>query len=196
MLGHLSPTFQSSWMAFHGEVYKDRLLTLAASSASVEEQANSALRDGKFPDGSTPVIVEKRIWRAQVKSQYVEPEIELDPSEDLDFLYVSSGKTMLKKKTKLPPREDIIVFDPKRHLQCFNKIIQWRDCPNEHRPVIEAIIHEYWDVFDPEGALRTIRGYLFNTDAAAHQPVCCTLYVGFLLNVGDHLVTKPIYWDI
>ena len=43
-----------------------RFLTLAASSASVEEQANSALKDGKFPDGSKPIAVERRIWRAQV----------------------------------------------------------------------------------------------------------------------------------
>ena len=61
------------------------MLSLAASSASVEEQANSALRNGRFPDGSTPIKVERRIWRAQVKSQYVEPEIELDLSEGLDF---------------------------------------------------------------------------------------------------------------
>ena len=45
-----------------------RYLTLAATSASEEEMANSALRDGKFPDGSSPVAVERRIWRAKVKS--------------------------------------------------------------------------------------------------------------------------------
>ena len=56
---------------------------MAASAASIEEQANSALKDGKFPDGSTPIKVERRIWRAQVKSQYIEPEMELDPSKSL-----------------------------------------------------------------------------------------------------------------
>ena len=50
-------------MAINGDYDGTKLLTLAASSASVEEQANSALRDGKFPDGSTPVQVERRIWR-------------------------------------------------------------------------------------------------------------------------------------
>jgi hypothetical protein len=83
------------------------------------------------------------------------------------------GKTVLKHKKPLPPREDIIVFDPKRHQPCLDKIIQWRDCPQEHRPVIEAIIKEYWDVFDPEGTLRPIRGYIFNIDTGAHKPVCC-----------------------
>ena len=120
-------------------------MTLAASSASVEEQARSALKDGKFPDGSKPVVVERRIWRAQVKSQFVEPEIELDPSEDLDFLFVNSGKTVLKKRKPLPPRDDVIVYSPERHQDCFETSIQWGDCPLEHRSVIEAIIHEFWD---------------------------------------------------
>ena len=78
-------------MAISGEHNMGELLTLAASSASVEEQASSALKDGKFPDGTTPVVVERRIWRAQVKSQYVEPELELDPSEGLEFLYENAG---------------------------------------------------------------------------------------------------------
>ena len=43
----------------------------------------------------------------------------------------------------------------------------------EHRPVIAAIIREYWDVFDPSGALRTILGYEFSIDTGAHKPVCC-----------------------
>jgi hypothetical protein len=151
-------------MAINGNRHKGELLTLVASSASVEEQATLAL---------TPVVVEQRIWRAQVKSQYVEPELELDASEGLDFLYENAGKTVLKHKKPLPPREDIIMFDPKRHQPCFNKIIQWRDCPQQHRPVIEAIIKEYWDVFDPEGTLRPIRGYIFNIDTGAHKTVCC-----------------------
>ena len=80
---------------------------------------------------------------------------------------------MLKHKNILPPRDDIITFSGKEHQRCFDDLIQWRDCPLEHRPVIEALIHEYWDIFDPSGALRTIRGYLFNIDVGNHKPVCC-----------------------
>ena len=58
-------------------------------------------------------------------------------------------------------------------MECFKQMIQWRDCPLEHRPVIEAIIFAYWDVFDPSGALRTIRGYMFSIDTGAHKPTCC-----------------------
>ena len=169
----MSKSYRNSWIAIQGERVGREYLSLAASSASVEEQANSALKDGKFPDGSTPIKVERRIWRAQVKSEYVEPEVKIDPSESLDFLFEHAGKTVLKTTKKLPERDDIIVFSKERHQQCFEKVIQWRDCPLEHRPVIDAMIHEYWNVFDPAGALRTILGYEFSIDTGAHKPVCC-----------------------
>ena len=137
----------------HGEPFDKEFILLAASSASLEEQANSALKEGRFPDGSTPVKVKKRIWWAQVKSQYVEPEVKIDPSESLDFLFENVGKMMLKNKNILPPQDDIVTFLRTEHQRCFDDLIQWRDCPLEHRPVIEALIFEYWEVFDPSGAL-------------------------------------------
>ena len=80
---------------------------------------------------------------------------------------------MLKNKNILPPRDDIIKFSRERHQPCFEDLIQWQDCPLEHRSVISAIIYEHWDVFDPTGALRTIQGYVFSIDTGAHKPVCC-----------------------
>ena len=116
VLGHLSKSYRNSWIAIHvGREY----LSLAASSASVEEQANSALKDGKFPDGSTPIKVEKRIWRAQVKSEYVEPEVDIDPSESLDYLFENARETMLKTTKDVPVRDDIIIFSAERHQQGF-----------------------------------------------------------------------------
>ena len=160
-------------MAIKGNRLGRECISLAASSASTDEQAKSALKDGKFPDGTAPVSVEKQIWRGQVKSQCVEPEVEIHPSESLDFLCKQGGKTVLKNKKILPPRDDIITFSRERHQQCFDDLIQWRDCPLEHRPVIGALIQEHWDVFDPAGALRTMRGYQFSVDTGAHKPVCC-----------------------
>ena len=46
-------------MAIKGNRLGREYISLAASSASVEEQAKSALKDGKFPDGTTPISVEK-----------------------------------------------------------------------------------------------------------------------------------------
>jgi hypothetical protein len=173
VLGHLSKPYRSFWTKLNGENCDVGLMTLAATSASEEEQARSKLRDGKFPDGTKPVVVEKRVWRPQVKSQYVEPETDIDPSESLDFLYKNAGKTVLKKRCELPPRDDIIKFSPEKHKQQFDDLIQWRDCPLEHRPVIEAIIRNAWDVFDPEGTLRPIRAFVFNIDTGAAKPVTC-----------------------
>ena len=119
-------------MAIKGDKISREYISLAAAAASIEEQAKSALKDGKFPDGSTPIKVEKRIWRAQVKSQCIEPEDEIDPSESLDYLYENAGKTVLKAKKSLPPRDDIIMFATEEHQKCLDHLIQWRDCPLEH----------------------------------------------------------------
>jgi len=149
-----------------GEIY-------AASSATKDELAKSGIQaDGRFKDGSKPVEVPRRGWRPGEKSIYVEPEVEIDPSEDLDFLFEPLGKTVLKQKSELPPRDDVIMYEEAKHAEVFNKRIQWEDCPNEHRPVIEHIVKQYWDVFDPEGALRHIRGYQFSIDTGNHKPTC------------------------
>ena len=111
-------------MATLGEEKIKRFMSFAASSASVEEQAGSALKDGKFPDSSKPISVEKRIWRAQVKSQYCEPEPDIDPSENLDFLYENAGRTILHDKRSLPNRDDLIIFSQDTHGEIFAKLIQ------------------------------------------------------------------------
>ena len=67
-------------MALQGDHLDREYISLAASSASEEEQAKSALKDG-----NTPVKVEWHIWRAQVKSVYIEPDLQLEPSKSLDF---------------------------------------------------------------------------------------------------------------
>ncbi len=45
----MSKSYQNSWMAIQGNQFSRDYISLAASSASIEEQANSALEDGKFP---------------------------------------------------------------------------------------------------------------------------------------------------
>ena len=48
-------------------------IILAATDATEEELAKA--KDGVFPDGTRAVEVEKRKWRAQVKSEYIEPQL-------------------------------------------------------------------------------------------------------------------------
>jgi hypothetical protein len=133
----------------------------------------ASLKDGKFADGSAPVTVERRIWRAKVQSEFIEPEIELDPSEHLDFLFEQAGRTVLRSSAPLPPRDDIILWSDKEHREQFERNIQWKDCPTPHKPVIEHIIKAFWDVFDQDGALRPIRKYLYSIDIGNHKPPSC-----------------------
>jgi hypothetical protein len=43
----------------------------------------------------------------------------------------------------------VIEWNEAKHRKQFADNIQWRDCPEEHRPAIEGILKEYWDVFCP-----------------------------------------------
>jgi hypothetical protein len=120
-------------------------VTFAASSATEEEEKIARL--GKHTDGSKPIKVQKRIWRPQVRSEYHDEETEIDPSENLDWLFKDNGKTMMRTTNTLTPRDDIVTFDTTKHSREFETNIQWRDCPAQHQNVISEIIREYWDVF-------------------------------------------------
>ena len=87
--------------------------SFAASSATEEEE--KLARWGRHPDGSTKVEVPKRVWRPQMKSTYVEPEFELDPSSSLDWIYEGRGKVLAKERNELPQRTDLIIFDKDKH---------------------------------------------------------------------------------
>ena len=108
-----------------------------------------------------------------MKSQYVEPEIELDPSSSLDWIHEGRGKTIATEQNELPPRSDLITFDPNRHSEELRQELQFRDCPGVWQPVINTIVRMYWDVFSPEGLQNPIRGFQFSIDTGTREPVCC-----------------------
>jgi hypothetical protein len=147
--------------------------TFAASSATKAEEKIAKL--GKHPDGSVPVKVPKRIWRPQVQSRYEEPEDLPDTSADLDWLFHDYGKTVLQDKSALPPRDDVIEYDPAKHQKELETNIQWRDCPEEHKAEIREVIKQQWDVFCQEGMQRPIRGFEFNIDIGKVKPICVKL---------------------
>ena len=128
---------------------------------------------GRHPDGSTKVDVPKRVWRPQMKSTYVEPAFEHDPSSSLDWIFEGRGKALSKEKTELTPRNDLISFDPTKHSKEIKAELQFRDCPPQWQPVIEVIVRMFWDVFSPEGLQNPIRGFQFSIDTGAIEPVCC-----------------------
>jgi hypothetical protein len=145
--------------------------SFAASSATEAEE--KIARAGKHADGSTPVNVPKRIWRPKVRMVYEEPEELLDTSGDMDWLFEEHGKVAIEYKKDLPPRDDLIHYDPEIHAKEIDDNIQWRGCPPEHRIVLRAIIEKFFDVFAQEGMQNHIRGFEFNIDTGKVKPICC-----------------------
>ena len=80
-------------------------------------------------------------------SKYEEPDCIPDPLGDLEILHKDYGKPIWVNKTKLPPREDVIKFNPEVHQEELQTNLQWRDCPQEYQPKILQLLEDYWDVF-------------------------------------------------
>jgi hypothetical protein len=104
---------------------------------------------------------------------YEEPEELLDTSGDLDWLFEEHGKVGIEDKKELPPRDDLILFNPEVHAKEIDDNIQWRGCPPEHQIVLRAIIEKFFDVFAQEGMQNHIRGFEFNIDTGKVKPICC-----------------------
>ena len=117
--------------------------------------------------------VAKRIWRAQVKNTYEEEEATLMDEHGTDWMFEELGKCAIKETAELPKRDDIIQWDETKHKSEFENSIQWRDCPNEWRPILEYVIKDYWDAFAKEGMKRHILGWIFNVNTGTIKPVCC-----------------------
>lgn len=79
---------------------------LAASSATQQELEAAKERTN---DGSRPVAVPQRPYRPKLDSLYVEPALLPDELDGLELLHQDLGHVILKHKTPLPPREDVIV---------------------------------------------------------------------------------------
>lgn len=143
-------------------------MTALSATEAKERQAKEAQADG-----SRLVKMDKRVWRPKMPNRYVDPEPHLDASEDLQWLFEEHGRVATTTTTTLPPRDDLIPFDPKIHMAEWDKNIQWRDCPTEWRPTITAMIRDYWDCFTQAGMHRHIRGFTFHIDTGPTKPIDC-----------------------
>ena len=144
--------------------------SFAATAATPEEIEESKRRREK--ENSKPIEPTRRMWRPQVTSQYKEPDCIPDPLGDLEILHKDYGKPLWVNKTPLPPRTDIVLYDPLLHEQELIRNIQWKDCPESRKPEIKQIIMEYWDVFIEEGVRNNIRGIQFHVDTGEVPPIC------------------------
>ena len=118
-----------------------------------------------------------KIYRPQLPSTYIEPDLAPDVLDGMELLYKDHGASLRKRKAPLSPRDpnDIIHFDPKLHQEELDTNLKWGDCPIEHRPAILALIKEYWDVFCQDGLRKPIRGYQCRIDTGDISPICCKI---------------------
>ena len=123
-------------------------------------------------DGSKPIQVERKPYRPKVKVEYEEPEYFPEFDDGLEILFRTAGKSLAYEAKTLPPRDDIIHFEP-RHEEELKNSVQWADCPEEHRAQITQILKDNWDVFASEGMKKHIRGFTYIVDTGQSAPVCC-----------------------
>ena len=71
---------------------------------------------------------------------YEEPEEILGTSGDLVWLFEEHSKVGIQCKKELPPRDDIMEYNPEVHAKEIDDKVQWRGCLPEHRIVLRAII--------------------------------------------------------
>ena len=114
-----------------------------------------------------------KIYRPHLPSTYIEPDLAPDVLDGMELLYKDYGKSLRKQQKILPPRDDIIIFDPKIHQEFLESNLKWGECPTKHQPRILSLIKKYWDVFAPEGLRRHIRGYQCRIDTGDVSPICC-----------------------
>ena len=115
----------------------------------------------------------RKIYRPPLASEYVEPDPCPDLLDGMEIIFQRFGRSLRRHVQELAPRTDVIEFDAALHQQELERNIKWRDCPDDIRPLVLAVIHEYWDVFCEEGLRKNIRGFSFRVDTGDCKPVCC-----------------------
>jgi hypothetical protein len=187
--------------AMNVRMTKEKFAIFAASSANAEERARAG---NKHEDGSTPIEPEKRAWRPQMKSEYVDKDRTEEELEHLDLLFKDYGTAAMQERNKLTPREedDIIHFEEK-YITEFESNVNWENCPEENQAEVTTIIKQYWDVFVEEGIKKPVRGLKFHIDTGDSVPICCKQrnYGPFESKIIDELVQTmeengliELYW--
>ena len=71
-----------------------------------------------------------KIYRPQLPSTYVEPDLAPDVLDGMELLYKDHGASLQKRKQPLSPQDpsNIIYVDPKIHQQELDNNLNWGDC--------------------------------------------------------------------
>ena len=126
-----------------------------------------------FGIANNEIEVGRKLWQPGVQNEYIEPNPAPNILEDMELLHKKYGKSLRKKRVPLPPRNDIILFDPENDQAELEKNIRWKDCPDEHKGRLLQIIKDHWDVFAEAGLRKPIRGFECRIDTGECKPVCC-----------------------
>ena len=106
-------------------------------------------------------------------SNYVEPDVGPDLLDGMELIFQQFGKSLRRQVAVLPPRVDVVAFNPLLHRDELERNLKWRDCPDSLRPQVLSVLRDYWDVFCEAGLRNNIRGFSFRVDTGDCKPICC-----------------------
>ena len=119
------------------------------------------------------IVPSKKVWRPKLPSRYIEPDECPDLFDGQEILFKEHGLCIRKSILPLPPREDIIQWNPSVHQAEFDRNIRWGNCPEEIKPQVTSVITKFWDVFCEDGLKKNIRGFSCRIDTGDIAPICC-----------------------
>ena len=121
------------------------------------------------------IIVPPKIWRPQVKSEYIPPTYS-DVDESL-FLNADFGKAIIIQECpdwNPGSRTDIRIWNATTDQEEFDKNLKIHNDTNPKlQLLIKNLIKKHWDCFYKEGIKQTILGHEFCIDTGNHTPVAC-----------------------
>ena len=76
-------------------------------------------------------------------------------------------------KEPLPPRDDIVDFNPQKHQAELDKNLKLDNVPDQFKELAISTVKKHWDVFCSEGYHKHIRGFIFQVDTGDVELICC-----------------------
>jgi hypothetical protein len=98
---------------------------MPSSSVHVSSTTNE---EPALPSQGT-IHTDRKIYRPKLPSKYIDPDLGPDLLDGQEIIFKTYGRTIRRQVDELPPRNDIIQFDPSRHQAEFDRNIRWEDCP-------------------------------------------------------------------